>query len=123
LTDQIQAFSAADRLPRGGHWDKDGKMASQGRLNVFVCFWIVYKFKILISLAAKDVNDQFKLVETLCTRKDRFPAKKLSKNATNRPHINGCPIVVTAEEELWGPVPASYNVFSHELALNIASTC
>ena len=108
-----------------GIWVKTGKRRpwwERERLDVFPCFGVVNEFNISLPLAPKDVDDQFELVKTLCAREYRFPAEKLRKDASNRPHINGGSIVVTAEEEFWGPVPASDHILSHELALASASS-
>ena len=47
--------------------------------------------------------------------------KKLSKDATHRPYIYGGVIVITAKEQLRGPIPAGNNIFGHELVLPITS--
>nr|GMD84795.1 hypothetical protein Iba_chr14aCG18120 [Ipomoea batatas] len=49
--------------------------------DVLLCLGVVDEFKILLALAAKDVDDQFKLVKTFGSREYRFPSQQLSKYA------------------------------------------
>ena len=66
-------------------------------LDVLACLWVVDEFKVRLWHGAKDVDDQFKLVEALSARKDRLSPKQLSKDASDRPDINGGIVIVAAE--------------------------
>lgn len=99
---------------------KSGPDRVREGLDVLACLWVVDEFKVRLWHCAKNIDDQLKLVEALGAREDGLPPKQLSKNATNRPDINGCIVVVTAEEKLRGSVPACNNILGHELALSSA---
>nr|GMC50384.1 hypothetical protein Iba_chr01bCG16370 [Ipomoea batatas] len=96
---------------------KKGKLGSRRvweRFDVISCLRVINELDILFPLAAKDVDNQFKLVKTFCAGEDWFPSQQFGKYAANRPDIDRSSITITAEEQFWCTVPTRSRASSHD---------
>jgi hypothetical protein len=56
-------------------------------------------------------EDFIDLILLILTLEEGLFGCKLSEDAAGRPDVDGCCVLIEAEQQLWGPVPKCHNIF------------
>mmetsp|Transcript_24596 Transcript_24596/g.21778 ORF Transcript_24596/g.21778 Transcript_24596/m.21778 type:complete len:211 (-) Transcript_24596:521-1153(-) len=82
--------------------------------NVFKSTLVAYESQVFRGWGTQNSDNSLNLIKIVLTWEERGSAKQLSKDATDRPDINGFSIFRSIENNLRSTIPTSYNVFSLE---------
>lgn len=88
-------------------------------LDILAGLWVVNELNVSFTHGAENVDYELELIEALSSWKYWLAAKKLSKDAANRPDIYGGSVIVAAEQQLRSPIPPGHDIFSHKLAFSV----
>jgi hypothetical protein len=91
--------------------------------NVFTSQIVSNECHVFVGWSTKHSNCSFDLVKVIITREERCSSKKLGKNASNRPNIEGVGVMRSIKDNFWSTIPSSDDILSQCGGSLFVTTC